>query len=275
MKSLDEKFYKENGYVILKSVLSEIEISNIQSDIHKIIRQQLIALGQAAEFDSSIDSIYKDMVKLHALDINKYLSSLRLCAKVTSLYQAVLNKRILDFTNSIGIEMPVFQTQPVFHIMSDKLKIKDGYFGVGAHQDWPALQSGLDTVTTWVPLVPVKANTYTLEIVPKSHLLGFCESKQEQNIHEIIPSAYSHLNFVKVEMNPGDVLVFSVFLIHKSELEAESNAFRMAYSMRYENGADATFIKRNYPFAQKRVVERALADTDVPKLEDVQRVFNR
>lgn len=275
MKSLDEKFYKENGYVILKSVLSEVEISNIQSDIHKIIRQQLIALGQTAEFDSSIDSIYKDMVKLHALDINKYLSSLRLCAKVTSLYQAVLNKRILDFTNSIGIEMPVFQTQPVFHIMSDKLKIKDGYFGVGAHQDWPALQSGLDTVTTWVPLVPVKANSYTLEIVPKSHLLGFCESKQEQNIHEIIPSAYSHLNFVKVEMNPGDVLVFSVFLIHKSELEAESNAFRMAYSMRYENGADATFIKRNYPFAQKRVVERALADTDVPKLEEVQRVFNR
>lgn len=273
MKSLDEKFYKENGYVILKSVLSEIEISNIQSDIHKIVTQQLIALGQSPESDSSIDSIYKDMVKLHALDINKYLSSLRLCAKVTSLYQAVLNKRILQFTQSIGIKMPVFQTQPVFHIMSDKLKIKDGYFGVGAHQDWPALQSGLDTVTTWVPLVPVKANSYTLEIVPKSHLLGFCESKQEQNIHEIIPSAYSHLDFIKVEMNPGDVLVFSVFLIHKSEIEAESNAFRMAYSMRYENGADATFIERNYPFAQKRVVERALADTDVPKLDDVQQVF--
>ena len=45
--------------------------------------------------------------------------------------------------------------------------------------------------------------------------------------------------------------------------------------MRYENGTDETFIKRNHHFAQKRVVEHALADTDVPKLDDVKKIFNR
>ena len=137
----------------------------------------------------------------------------------------------------------------------------------------PALQSGLDTVTTWVPLVPVKENSYTLEIFPKSHLLGFCESKETQNIHEILPEVYNHLNYVKVQMEPGDILVFSVFLIHKSELVASPEAFRMAYSMRYENASDANFIKRNYPFSQKRVVDRAWADEDSPKTTDVKEIF--
>ena len=274
MSTTDKEFYKENGYVILKSALSKNEIQNIHSDIHIVVKQQLTTLGIKPElFSNSSEAIFKDMQKLHAVDLNKYLSSLKLCAKTVSIYQALLNSKILNFTKSIGIALPVFQTQPVFHVMAESLRIQDGYFGVGAHQDWPALQSGLDSVTTWVPLVPVQENSYTLEIFPKSHLLGFCESKETQNIHEIVPEVYNHLNFVKVQMNPGDILVFSVFLIHKSELTSSPDAFRMAYSMRYENGSDANFIKRNYPFSQKRVVDRALAAEDVPKTADVKEVF--
>lgn len=273
MNDANNKFYRENGYVILKSAISETGIKRIHTDIHSIVTQQLKTLGITPELSTSASTIFKDMQKLHAASLEKYLASLKLCAKTVSIFKGIMNATILEFTNSIGITLPVFQTQPVFHVMAEKLKIQDGYFGVGAHQDWPALQSGLDTVTTWVPLVPVKENTYTLEIIPKSHLLGFCESIETQNIHEIPPTVYSHLNFIKVQMEPGDVLVFSVFLIHKSELASNSEAFRMAYSMRYENGSDLTFIDRNYPFSQKRVVDRALATEDIPKLDDVQKRF--
>ena len=274
MATDNKEFYKENGYVILKSILSKAELTNIHTDIHTIIKQQLALLNIKSETASnSADAIFKDMQKLHAADLNKYLASLKLCAKTVSIYQALLSSKILDFTKSLGITLPVFQTQPVFHVMAESLRIQDGYFGVGAHQDWPALQSGLDTVTTWVPLVPVKENSYTLEIFPKSHLLGFCESKETDNIHEIIPEVYNHLDFVKVQMELGDVLLFSVFLIHKSEVVSSPDAFRMAYSMRYENASDANFIKRNYPFSQKRVVDRALATEDIPKTTDVRLRF--
>ncbi len=270
----NKKFYNENGYVILKGALSENEINKIHLDIHTIIRQQLETLDINAESRANTSSIFSDMQKLHSTDLNKYLASLKLCAKTLSIYQALMNSNILGFTKTIGIKLPVFQTQPVFHVMAENLKIVDGYFGVGAHQDWPALQSGLDTVTTWVPLVPVKANSYTLEIIPKSHLLGFCESNETQNIHEILPEVYNHLNFIKVQMEPGDVLVFSVFLIHRSEICSNQEAFRMAYSMRYENASDLNFINRNYPFAQKRIVDRALAMEDIPKINEVQKKFH-
>ncbi len=273
MTENNRKFYLENGYVILKSALSETEIKTIHSDIHTIIKQQLQTLGLKVESETNASTIFSDMRKLHSADLNKYLASLKLCAKTISIFQGLMNPNVLNFTKSLGITLPVFQTQPVFHVMAEKLRIQDGYFGVGAHQDWPALQSGLDTVTTWVPLVPVKANSYTLEIIPKSHLLGFCESNETQNIHEIPAEVYKHLDFIKIQMDPGDVLVFSVFLIHKSETPSNSDAFRMAYSMRYENASDLTFISRNYPFSQKRVVDRALAAEDIPKIKDVQKRF--
>lgn len=273
MTDAHKKFYKENGYVILKGILSSAEISKIQSDIHTIIKQQLDLLGLPSATQPGTIGIFNDMQTLHKADLNKYLASLKLCAKTVSIFQAIMNTRLLDFTKKIGIALPVFQTQPVFHVMADELKIKDGYFGVGAHQDWPALQSGLDSVTTWVPLVPVRENTYTLEIIPGSHLLGFCESIETQHIHEIPQQIYKHLSFLKVEMEPGDVLMFSVFLIHKSELESEPGAFRMAYSMRYENASESSFIERNYPFSQKRVVDRTLAATDVPQATKIQKIF--
>lgn len=273
MHEANKEFYKKNGYVILKSALSESQIERIRADIHTIIKQQLKTLAIEAEPEMHVSAIFSDMQKLHSASLEKYLASLKLCAKTASIVQAIMDSNILNFTRSVGITLPVFQTQPVFHVMAENLKFKDGYFGVGAHQDWPTLQSGLDTVTTWVPLVPVKENTFTLEIVPKSHLLGFCESTETQNIHEIMPDVYGHLESIKVQMEPGDVLVFSVFLIHKSEIQSHQLAFRMAYSMRYENGSDSNFINRNYPFSQKRVVDRALAPEDIPTRSEVQKRF--
>lgn len=273
MNDENKKFYKDNGYVILKSVLSEVEIRNIQSDIHTIIKQQLSTLDITYTAYTDNISIFTDMKKLYSANLDKYLASLKLCAKTVSIFQALINAKILHFIGSIGIALPAFQTQPVFHIMAESLKIENGYFGVGSHQDWPALQSGIDTVTTWVPLVPVKENTYTLEIIPKSHLLGFCKSNQTQHIHEIQPEEYKNLDFIKVQMDPGDVLVFSVFTIHRSEICINQDAFRMAYSMRYENASNLNFINRNYPFAQKRIVDRNLSPEDIPDNDEIRSVF--
>lgn len=273
MNNQEVQFYKDNGFFILKNAISNDEIKTIHKDIHTVVKQQLALLKQQPELETSIKAIFSDLKKLHALSLDKYLSSLRLCAKLTSIFQAVLNPKLLSVSKTLGIDLPIFQTQPVFHVMAEQLMIKDGYFGVGAHQDWPALQSGLDTFTTWVPLVPVKEGKYTLEIIPKSHLLGFCESQETQNIHEISPEVYKDLPYIKVEMEPGDVLIFSVFLIHRSEMTGNSDSFRMAYSMRYENASNDNFIRRNYPGAQKRVVERALDPSDIPLNVEVQKTF--
>lgn len=274
MNQSEVLFYKKNGYVILKKYISEKEIYKIHTDIHILIQQQLRMLNLPCSKSTTIESIFSDMQLLLKHDLQKYLASLRLCAKLTSVYQAVMNTRLLDASKALGITLPVFQTQPVFHVMAEKLKIVDGYFGVGAHQDWPALQSGLDTFTTWVPLVPVSSGKYTLEIIPKSHLLGFCESQETQHIHEIAPEIYENLDLIRVEMEPGDILIFSVFLIHKSETEGHPDAFRMAYSMRYENACNNYFIRSNYPGAQKRIVERNLDPSDIPLKSEISSIFN-
>lgn len=274
MTDSDIQFYRDNGYLIVKNAIPFSNLLELYKDIFQILVQQLSFLDIQVEGDPSLENIFKAMKQLHQIDINRYLASLRLCAKTTSLYQCVTHKNILETAKKLGIELPVFQTQPVFHVMAEELRFKDGYFGVGAHQDWPALQSGLDTITTWVPLVPVKKNYFSLDVLPESHLLGFCKSTETQHYHEIEPQIYQGLNFTTVELNPGDVLFFSVFTIHKSETQGEPGAFRLAYSMRYENASNDYFIKKSYPFAQKRVVERSLDENDIPNKSDVTKLFS-
>lgn len=270
----EKVFYKNNGFLILRRILPDELIQKIREDIHLIMKQQLATIGHQSRLQTNFENLLIDMEILHKQDIQKYLASVRLCAKLTSIYEAILNPKMLEVAHDLGIQLPVFQTQPVVHVMAEKLAIKDGYFGLGAHQDWPALQSGLDTFTTWVPFNSVGKGKYTLEIYPKSHLMGFCESVESQNIHEIPPGIYQDLELVQVEMNPGDVLFFSAFLIHKSELIGKPNELRMAYSMRYENASCANFIRRNYPGAQKRVVERTLDINDIPDKNEILKVFN-
>ena len=115
MNNADIQFYKENGFIILRNILSVQEINKIRSDIHTIIQQQLALLGLPIQRETTTESIFKDMQTLHQHDLGKYLSSLRLCAKVTSIYQAIMNKNLLETSTQLGISLPIFQTQPVLN----------------------------------------------------------------------------------------------------------------------------------------------------------------
>lgn len=270
--NLKEKL-NSDGYIVAKNIIDKKLLDEVRSDLHSIVGLQLNYLGIKKASQTTKETLFTDLKSLYQADLKRYLSALKTASALASFMKLYVSDGLTNTTRSLGIETPIFLTQPVLHVMAEELRIKDGYFGIGAHQDWPALQSSLDTLTTWIPLFPVRRNQFTLEIIPKSHLLGLVEATQEQHIHEVKPSVYENLKFEPVEIDDGDALVFSTFLIHKSEITGEPGAFRIAYSMRYENAADSNFVSRSYHSAQKRVVERYLAEKDTPSKTDVSKVY--
>lgn len=264
-----------DGFFIARNVISPATIDRVLRDMHFAVKLQLEFLNAETHTETNRDNLFADLKSLYKLDQERYLSTLKVCGKLMSVFQLYLAPSLISVIKDIGIELPLFQTQPVLNMMAEALRIKDGYFGVGAHQDWPALQSGLDTLTCWIPLFNVRKNQFALEIIPKSHLLGLVDAKQEQHIHEVDPKVYEDMFFQAVELDAGDALIFSSFLIHKSGVHGAADAFRLAFSMRYENGRDTNFIRRSYPYAQKRVVDRFLAEKDIPTRQEILAIYSQ
>ncbi len=264
--------YRESGYFIARNILPQEDVLAAREDMHRVFRQQLGFLGIRSSSHSDERSLHEDMAKLLEASVDRYLASLRLCARLFQLHALFMHEKVKILAASLGASFPVFQTSPVFHVMSANLRIPGGYYGYGAHQDWPALQSGLDTVNVWLPFVDVDGENYTLDIIPGSHLGGLYAGQMGSNAFEIDPGQYKEGDFIPVCAGPGDVLLMSVFLVHRSSTQG-GNRVRIASSMRYENGADPYFIEHAYPTVHKRVVERRFLYDDLPTTEQIRAVF--
>jgi len=266
---MDKKFFDENGYYIDKNLIPIELINQFVDDLNKIFKQQIDFLDK----NSQDLSVFDKMRLLFNMDNSRYLSTLTLSSKMVSLYDIIIHKNVQQSVNDLGFKIPVWQTRPVIHCMSNDLKIQNGYHGVGVHQDWSTLQSSLNTITIWIPFFKVTKENFPIEVIPKTHLLGLCEGSQKEHFFEIDSSYYNMDEFIELEAEPGDVIFMSNFTIHKSKTTGKG--FRMSVSMRYEDGGEDTFIERNYPFTEKRIVNRDVLFKDFPKKEQVLKIYNK
>jgi Phytanoyl-CoA dioxygenase (PhyH) len=264
--------YKEHGYTIARGIVPVAAVDRVFSDMHRLAVQQLDRFGLPVSGGDSPEAVHRDLQSLFNKDLRAYLATLTLCAKLTSLYDLYMHPGIRAFVSAIGIDFPVFQTAPVLHLMSHALKVPNGYQGFGAHQDWPTLQGGLDTVTIWIPFVDVDRDLFTMDVIPGSHKGGLYPYKRRDHIFEVDPEYYDPGDFRPIEACRGDVVFMTSFSIHRSSTHGD-NRLRVSTSMRYENAAEPYFIERNYPFAHKRSVIPELITPNFPSPQQVLEVF--
>jgi hypothetical protein len=272
MISLREQ-YMRDGFAHARGVLPVAQIDATIAEMNEVVVQQSRRLKQDVSVGHDIAALYANMQILHAASIPAYLASLTLWAKLFSIHSLIMYKALRDIAGDLGIKIPVFQTQPVMHVVSDKLLIPNGYQGFDAHQDWTALQSGLDTMGIWIPFMPIDRDLYTMDVIPGSHRRGLCSGEQGKHVFIVSPECYSEDEFVPVEVEPGDVFLMTIFTIHRSSTRGRPGALRISCSARYENAAERTFIDRQYPFTQKRIVERATVTEGFPSVEQVRNAY--
>src|SRR5207237_1140060 len=128
--------------------------------------------------------------------VEPFLAAARHSAKLVSLTQAAVSSAVTDLVEQLGLRLATMPTSPVLHVMSDQLRIPDGYFGVSTHQDWPSIQGGLDTLTMWMPLMDVDERNYPLDVIPRSHLRGVLPGRVRDHELEIDPNLYDEADFV-------------------------------------------------------------------------------
>lgn len=274
LSALQKAEYRRNGYLRLQNILSNEKIAEVEQQASQIFYEQIKYLNGLDLIEKHNDTIYSRMKILFSLDRDRYLSCLRVIARLYSLQTLMTDPAICEIVKDMGLNLPVMQSRTIFHVMSNHLKFPNGYFGFDVHQDWPSLQSSLDMVTVWIPLVDVSVDNFPLEVIPGSHLKGFLGGVKTEHLHQIDPNEYQDSDFVPLAANKGDVIFMSAFSLHRSAIRPHSNELRLAASGRYENALEQNVIANSYPYCQQNIVKRDLIIENFPTKEQVLAVFN-
>jgi ectoine hydroxylase-related dioxygenase (phytanoyl-CoA dioxygenase family) len=261
--------YRSNGFVIGKRLLNTESITHIKKQAHRIICKQLERFEITTQND-----LLTDMNLLLQKDVSAYLGSLRLLAKMGCVRNLISSQVIEEAVQDLGCQLATISESPVFHVISDSLKIPNGYFGFSAHQDWTSIQGALDVIVVWIPLHPVNKRTFPLMVIPKSNQKGLFAGIIEENVYKVDESQIDSSQFIPIEADIGDVVFMSGWTVHKTGVE-KCSGFRLAISNRWEDAEEPHFIQRDYPSAYKKWVQREWITPDFPSLSQIQQSFER
>ena len=210
------------------------------------------------------------LFRLFREDVPRFANIGKQIQHLVSLHRLSLDARILGLLHQIGFELPNISTRPVLFFNSRHLASKEVYWRVFAHQDWRSMQGSLNSVVVWLPLHDINRSLGALEIVPESHKLGLLATEVIERFGKV--QGFADSDFQSVEVEQGDLLVFSSFLVHRSGTNS-TESIRWSCHFRYNDLAEPTFIERGYPHAYVYHPVDTLLTPDFPSVAEVARVF--
>lgn len=270
--SLREAFLAE-GYAIFRGALDRAWLDEINAEMLELFRIQLRRRGLPISATGDFrEDFHADALALLRADVPAYISTARMTQMFPSVHRLMISAPVMEIARTLGIEFPVISTRVSNHIISDLLKIPGGYHKSPPHQDWRAIQGSLDSIVLWAPTTPVTDHSHPLEVVPRSHLLGLCPTVDHIQTPAVSDPRIREEDYVPLAMQPGDIVAFSTFLVHRTGEQGDGRV-RIAYSGRFNNAAESTFVEHGYPTPYKYSYQTELIVPDFPKPQDLARIF--
>jgi phytanoyl-CoA hydroxylase len=268
---IDRQAYKENGYLLVKGFFDVEEIDRIRSDAKQIFVSQMRRLGLVHADDLPETEFERGMYALFEADLQAFTNCGKHAQHLISLHRLSLDDRMVGLLRALGLESPNISTRPVLYFNSPRLAKKEVYHRLTAHQDWRSMQGSLDSVVVWVPLVPIDRALGALEVLPRSHTRGLLPAEMSDGYGHIA-TPIDTAAFVPVEVEKGDALAFSTFLVHQSGTNVTSG-IRWSCHFRYNNLRERTFIERGLPHPYIYKPSEELITSGFPDPAQLDQVF--
>jgi phytanoyl-CoA hydroxylase len=174
MLNLKSKLDKD-GYVILDNFFNKVEITQLKRNAKEIFQIQFNALGYDTFSGYNEEEVFKqNMIRL----FNEHEEIFKNCGKLIqtgliNLYHiGFSNKLISTLKFDLGLEYPNMCTRPVLYFNHPRLAKEEVYYKSPLHQDWPSIESSLNSLVVWVPLLDVDMENGSLILFPGSHKNG-------------------------------------------------------------------------------------------------------
>jgi ectoine hydroxylase-related dioxygenase (phytanoyl-CoA dioxygenase family) len=236
---------RRDGYVVIRDAVGRRRLSGLLDGFRDVFRRQIRRLdiadagARGSAFDTALAALFRSSMP-------DYLAAAKLTQYLPALHALGAGEDILAILRRLGLASPVISTRPVVHIVADALKVPDGYHRTPPHQDWRSVQGSLDSLVLWLPLVPADEDFAPLEVLPGSHRAGLLPSEPHPFANRVAPAAIDEAAFRPVSAAPGDVVAFSMFLVHRTGARQRPGV-RWSVSFRYNNLDEPGFVERGYP----------------------------
>lgn len=270
--NVDREEFLREGFVIARGLLDPAPLAALNAEMGELFAIQLRRLGLPVDPGSSREAFQANAARLLAVDVETYINTARMTQMVPTAHTIMNSQPILDLVRALGVAVPLLSTRLSNHIMSDVLRIPGGYHKSPPHQDWRSMQGSLDSVVLWVPTTPVTERSHPLEVVPRSHLLGLLDTAEHIMTPAVDDPRITEDQYRPLPMQPGDVVAFSSFLVHRTG-ETGDGQVRIAFSTRFNNAAEATYVEHGYPTPYKYSYRTDLMIPDFPRASDLKRIF--
>lgn len=233
--------YHQNGYLIAKNLIPMGDIAHIRQEAIDIYKQQLLRRGDNPK---SYEEFEKDVYHLFRTDLSTFMDCGKHMQHTISLHRLSVCPQIIDVLKRLGLSFITSSTRPVLFMNSKHLATKDIYHTVPAHQDVYSTEGSANSAVVWLPLTNLPKELGPLEIVPGSHKHGLLTSRVEEGFGMV--DVYGDKDFISTELEPGDALFFSSYLVHRSGNNT-TNSIRWSAHVRYNDMNDSDFIDKKYP----------------------------
>ncbi|KAL0819982.1 hypothetical protein ABMA28_007979 [Loxostege sticticalis] len=211
-------FYKENGYIVLKKLMSDEDISMISKDYDELFKRK----NQEKMESSWVGSDENDRKSDSSLTV-KGVHNLQYHSAAFNLF--LFNKNLLD-----ALEDVMETKNIVLHHTKAHLKPPEKGAAYPMHQDYHYFPYEKDSmVAAFLHLDAADPENGGLFVYPGSHILGPLEDQgaKEGNFHYVDQTKFPLENATPVIAEKGDIVVFSYLLVHGSSVNNSTRPRRM------------------------------------------------
>jgi hypothetical protein len=272
---IDAKLFREQGYLLCRRFFDPDELAVIHAEAMEVFAAQMRRHGLIPAGEVDEQTFNHGMFALFEQDLQAFTNCGKQAQHLISLHRLSLDDRVVTALNALGLAFPNISTRPILYFNHPRLAKKEVYWRLSLHQDWRSMQGSLDSIVIWMPLVDIDKSLGALEVIPGSHKKGLVEADLRDGYGHISREAQAKIDesqLVSVEVQRGDALFFSTFLLHQSGTNV-SDRLRWSCHYRYNNLAEPTFVERGYPHPYVYHPGTEILTPGFPQQQDIDRVF--
>ncbi len=231
-------FFKKNGYVILRDLFDEEELTRARMDIFSLFETRFDALNTARLTEYSL------LTEFYRTENEKWRQCAARMFDLLSIYRLAAKTTVNELMGKLGLRKPMISTRP--EVRTDMPE--DAHYMQPWHQDWRYGQGSLNSATIWIPLHDVSVENGTIDVVPGSHLLGYVEAQEISNPRRfsIDESRIQDFESFPVELELGEAVAFSQMIVHRSGYN-RTKLPRLTTQLRFVDYSEPSFVANGLP----------------------------
>lgn len=235
LTAAQKKSFEDQGFIIVKSP----EWLKLREELFKDLKTiALSVLRRDAELGPQANKLAGESFERIFQFIIQNEKDNRISSRLYEVFLAchqmirlITEPVFVDLAKALGVAFPVPSTLPVVRID----RPGEEKYLTPPHQDYWYSMLSLNSITMWLPFLPVPKEMGHLQVIPGTHRLGLLETKPFTKENPFTTArTFADSEYIEADVAVGELLVFYQLLVHRSAPNRSKDA-RFTLQLRYND----------------------------------------